>query len=114
MRVLKIVAVSLGLMLAPPVAGAITGALTGGLAGGPVGAAVGGLTGAMIGAAAEADHARRQSVQPAVDLGREPHGYPCHRTAGTDPHRLAPSASIHRRAVTVPDSVGNFVFGSGG
>src|SRR3712207_4982925 len=78
MRVLKIVAVSLGLMLASPglavaqegfAAGAITGALTGGLVGGPIGAAIGGLAGAAIGGAAETDHARRQSVQPMADLG---------------------------------------------
>jgi hypothetical protein len=77
MRVLKIAAVSLGLALASPglaiaqeaLAGAITGALTGGLAGGPIGAAIGGLAGAAIGGAAEANHARWQSVRPVADLG---------------------------------------------
>jgi hypothetical protein len=79
MRVLKIAAVSLGLMLVSPglavaqeafVAGAITGALTGGLVGGPIGAAIGGIAGATIGGAAEAEHARRQAVRPVADLGR--------------------------------------------
>ena len=84
MRVLKMAAVSLGLALASPglavaqeafVAGAITGALTGGLAGGPIGAAIGGLAGAAIGGAAEAEHARRQSVRPVADLGSVAQAY---------------------------------------
>jgi len=99
MRVLKIVAVSLGLVLASPglavaqeafVAGAITGALTGGLVGGPIGAAIGGIAGATIGGAAEADHARRQAVRPVADLGGVPRAYsPPQRTTAPYPRRIA-------------------------
>ena len=110
MRVLKIAAVSFGLALASPgvavaqeafVAGAITGALTGGLAGGPIGAAIGGLAGAAIGGAAEADHARRQSVRPMVDLGSVPQAYsPPQRTTEAYPRRAA-RPSAHSRVVPV-------------
>ena len=99
MRVLKMAAVSLGLMLASPglavaqeafVAGAITGALTGGLVGGPIGAAIGGIAGAAIGGAAEADHARRQAVRPVADLGGVPQAYsPPQRTTEPYPRRTA-------------------------
>ena len=99
MRVLKMAAVSLGLMLASPglavaqeafVAGAITGALTGGLVGGPIGAAIGGIAGAAIGGAAEADHARRQAVRPVADLGGVPRAYsPPQRTTEPYPRRTA-------------------------
>jgi hypothetical protein len=109
MRVLKIAAVSLGLMLAPPglavaqeafVAGAITGALTGGLVGGPIGAAIGGIAGAAIGGAAEADHARRQAVRPVADLGGVPRAYsPPQRTTEPYPRRAAHPSSPPR---TVP------------
>jgi len=108
MRVLKIAAVSLGLGLASPglavaqeafVAGAITGALTGGLAGGPIGAAIGGLAGAAIGGAAEADHARRQSVRPMADLGSVPQAYsPPQRTTAPYPRRTARPYSPLRAA----------------
>ena len=99
MRVLKIAAVSLGLALASPglavaqeafVAGAITGALTGGLVGGPIGAAIGGIAGATIGGAAEADHTRRQAVQPMADLGSVPRASsPPQRTTAPYPRRIA-------------------------
>jgi hypothetical protein len=109
MRVLKIAAVSLGLMLASPglavaqeafMAGAITGALTGGLVGGPVGAALGGIAGAAIGGAAEADHARRQSIRPVADLSRVARAYPQPRTTEAYPRRTARSSS-HARVVPV-------------
>jgi hypothetical protein len=106
MRVLKMAAVSFGLALASPglavaqeafVAGAITGALTGGLAGGPIGAAIGGLAGAAIGGAAEAEHARRQSVRPVADLGSVPRVYsPPQRT--TEPYSAASLALTPLRA----------------
>jgi hypothetical protein len=109
MRVLKMAAVSLGLMLASPglavaqeafVAGAITGALTGGLVGGPIGAAIGGIAGAAIGGAAEADHARRQAVRPVADLGGVPRAYsPPQRTIEAYPRRAAHPSSPPR---TVP------------
>jgi hypothetical protein len=109
MRVLKMAAVSLGLMLASPglavaqeafVAGAITGALTGGLVGGPIGAAIGGIAGAAIGGAAEADHARRQAVRPVADLGGVPRAYsPPQRTTEPYPRRAAHPSSPPR---TVP------------
>ncbi len=110
MRVLKIAAVSLGLMLASPglavaqeafVAGAITGALTGGLVGGPIGAAIGGIAGATIGGAAEAEHARRQAVRPVADLGGVPRAYsPPQRTTEAYPRRAA-RPSAHSRVVPV-------------
>ena len=109
MRVLKIAAVSLGLMLASPglavaqeafVAGALTGALTGGLVGGPIGAAIGGIAGAAIGGAAEADHARRQSVRPVAEVGRVGQAYPSQRTAEPYPRRIA-QPSLPPRAVPV-------------
>ena len=113
MRVLKIAAVSLGLMLASPglavaqeafMAGAITGALTGGLVGGPVGAALGGIAGAAIGGAAEADHARRQSIRPVADRSRVARAYPQPRTTAAYPRRTARSsahARSHARVVPV-------------
>jgi hypothetical protein len=109
MRVLKMAAVSLGLMLASPglavaqeafMAGAITGALTGGLVGGPVGAALGGIAGAAIGGAAEADHARRQSIRPVADLSRVARAYPQPRTTEAYPRRTA-RPSAHARVVPV-------------
>ena len=109
MRVLKMAAVSLSLMLASPglavaqeafVAGAITGALTGGLVGGPIGAAIGGIAGAAIGGAAEADHARRQAVRPVADLGGVPRASsPPQRTTEPYPRRAAHPSSPPR---TVP------------
>jgi hypothetical protein len=108
MRVLKMAAVSFGLALASPglavaqeafVAGAITGALTGGLAGGPIGAAIGGLAGAAIGGAAEAEHARRQSVRPVADLGSVPRVYsPPQRTTEPYLRRVARPYSPPRAA----------------
>ena len=110
MRVLKIAALSLGLALASPglavaqeafVAGAIMGALTGGLVGGPIGAAIGGIAGATIGGAAEADHTRRQAVQPMADLGSVPQAYsPPQRTTEAYPRRAA-RPSAHSRVVPV-------------
>jgi hypothetical protein len=109
MRVLRMAAVSLSLMLASPglaaaqeafVAGALTGALTGGLVGGPIGAAVGGIAGAAIGGAAEADHARRQGVQPIADLGRVARAYPQPRTVEAHPRRTA-RPYAHSRVVPV-------------
>jgi len=110
MRVLKMAAVSLGLALASPglavaqeafVAGAITGALTGGLAGGPIGAAIGGIAGAAIGGAAEAEHARRQSIRPVADFGRATQAYsPAQRTTEPYPRRAARTYS-HSHAVPV-------------
>jgi hypothetical protein len=115
MRVLKIAAVSLGLMLASPglavaqeafVAGAITGALTGGLVGGPIGAAIGGIAGAAIGRAAEADHARRQAVRPVADLGGVPRAYsPPQRTAEPYPRRAARPYSPPRAIPVQPARV---------
>ena len=108
MRALKIAAVSLGLALASPglaaaqealAAGAITGALTGGLVGGPIGAAIGGLAGVALGGAAEADHARRQSVPPVADWGRV-QAYSPQRTAEAARCHAA-RASSHARAVRV-------------
>jgi hypothetical protein len=106
MRVLKIAAVSLGLALASPglavaqeafVAGAITGALTGGLAGGSIGAVIGGLAGAAIGSAAEANHARWQSVPPVADLGSPTQAYPPQqRTTEAYPRRTAHPSSPPR------------------
>ena len=110
MRVLKIAAVSLGLMLASPglavaqeafVAGAITGALTGGLVGGPIGAAIGGIAGATIGGAAEAEHAQRQSIRTVADLGGVPRAYsPPQRTTEAYPRRTA-RPSVHSRVMPV-------------
>jgi len=63
---------------------------TGGLAGGPIGAAISGLAGAAIGGAAEAEHARRQSVRPVADLGSVPQVYsPPQRTTEPYPRRTA-------------------------
>jgi len=107
MRVLKIAAVSFGLALASPgvaaaqeglVAGAITGALTGGLVGGPIGAAIGGLAGAAIGGAAEAEHARQQSVRPVTGLVGVAPAYPRQHVAETYPRRIARPYSQPRAA----------------
>jgi predicted lipid-binding transport protein (Tim44 family) len=115
MRVLKMAAVSLGLALASPglavaqeafVAGAITGALTGGLAGGPIGAAIGGLAGAAIGGAAEAEHARRQSVRPIADLGSVAQAYPPpQRPTEAYPRRTAHPSSAPRTVPVQPTQV---------
>ncbi len=115
MRVLKIAAVSLGLMLASPclavaqeafVAGAITGALTGGLVGGPIGAAIGGIAGATIGGAAEAEHARRQAVRPVADLGSVPQASsPPQRTTEAYPRRAARPYSPPRAVPVQPAQV---------
>ena len=107
MRILKIAAAALGLVLASPgiaaaqeglAAGAITGALTGGLVGGPIGAAIGGLAGAAIGGAAEADYSRQQSVRAGPDYSSVTRPYPRQRAAETDRRRVAPPSS-HRHAV---------------
>ena len=98
MRALKMAPVSFGLALASPglavaqesfAAGVITGALTGGLVGGPIGAAIGGITGAAIGGAAEADHARRQSVRPVAEGGWVAQANSLQRTAEPYPRRIA-------------------------
>jgi hypothetical protein len=106
MRVLKIAALSLVLILASPglaaaqealAAGAITGALTGGLVGGPIGAAIGGLAGATLGGAAEAECAHRQSVPPVADLGSPTQAYPPQqRTTEAYPRRTAHPSSPPR------------------
>ena len=113
MRIPKIAALSLVLILASPglaaaqealAAGAITGALTGALLGGPIGAAVGGLAGAALGGAAEADHAHRQSVRPVADWGRG-QAYSPQRPAEAAPRRVARASSPSRAVRAQPTRV---------